>query len=253
MLQEERFVKIIEFMKSKGSARFSDIAKFLSVSEGTVRKDFAELDRRNLIKLVRGGAVWGKQDVTKGVSQVRDIINREEKQELVKGLGDIIQDGQAVTMNGGTTSIEAAKFLAKNYENLTVITNNLTVLSILREKKNFQLILTGGKYYMNENTITGKQVERDVELYNADLAILAVNSISIEKGITDFRMEESGIINSMIRTSQKAVVLADHSKFDRIAHINVCGLDKISYFLTDSGLTNEIVKKYEKKGCRILK
>ena len=252
MLQEERLLKIIEFVKAKGSAKFAEVAAFLDVSEGTARKDLVELDKRKAVKLVRGGVVWGKRDLTREGPQVRDIINREQKQELVRCLADIVEDGQAIAMNGGTTTIEAARFLAENYERLTIVTNNLTILEIFREKKGFQLILAGGMYCLEENTVVGKQVEKDVAMYNTDLAVLAVNSISAEKGITDFRMEESSVINAMIRSSRKAVIVADHSKFDRVSCVNVCPLDKLHHIITDSGVDQETIRKYEEAGVSII-
>jgi len=252
MLQEERLLKIIEFVREKGSARFSEVAAFLGVSEGTARKDLMELDRRKAVKLVRGGVVWGKRDITREGPQMRDIIYKDQKQELVRCLADIVEDGQAIAMNGGTTTVEAARFLAENYDRLTIVTNNLTILEIFRDKKDFQLILAGGMYCIDENTVVGKQVEKDVAMYNTDLAILAVNSISVEKGITDFRMEESSVINAMIRSSRKAVIVADHSKFDRVSCVNVCPLDKLHYIITDSEADQEVLEKYRKAGVSII-
>ena len=253
MLQEKRLLKLIEYLKANGSGSFRELSEMLEISEVTVRKDLAELERRKAVKLVRGGAVWEKSDLTRAFSEARDIINREEKQELVRCLGELVENGYAVSLNGGTTTVEAAKFLAGNYNNLTVITNNLNVVDILREKEDFQVIVTGGIYYEKENTIIGKQSEKDMSLYNVDLSIIAVNGISLDKGITDFRIEESGIINAMIKSARKSAVIADHSKFERVSCINVCPLDSIDYILTDSGLDEDTVKKYREQGINIIK
>lgn len=203
--------------------------------------------------MVRGGAVWGKTDLTRGTLQARDIINKAEKQELVKCLGDIIEDRQVVALNGGTTNIEVAKFLVENYSRLTIITNNLAALRILRQRNTFQVILTGGIYSSEEDSLVGKQAEREIMMYNADVAVLAVNSISVEKGITDFRMEEGSIINAMIKCSKIAVIAADNSKFDRISCINVCNLDKISCIVTDSSTKEDVADRYKAAGVRVLK
>ena len=253
MLQEERLLKLIEYLRANERGIFKELAEMLEVSEVTVRKDLAELERRKAAKLVRGGAVWEKSDLTRAFSEARDIINREEKQELVKCLGELVQNGYAVSLNGGTTTVEAARFLAENYSSLTVITNNLNVVDVLREKEDFQVILTGGIYYEKENTVTGRQSENDMSLYNVDLSVIAVNGISLEKGITDFRIEESGIINAMIKSARKSAVIADHSKFERISCINVCPLERIDYVITDSGIDESIVRKYRKQGIEIIR
>ncbi len=253
MLQEKRLLKLIEYLKANGSGSFKELSELLGISEVTVRKDLAELEQRKAVKLVRGGAVWEKSDLTRAFSETRDIINREEKQELVKCLGGLVENGYAISLNGGTTTVEAARFLAENYNNLTVITNNLNVVDILQEKEDFQIIVTGGIYYEKENTIIGKQSETDMAVYNVDLSIIAVNGISLDKGITDFRIEESGIINAMIKSARKSAVIADHTKFERISCINVCGLDNIDYILTDSGIDEDVAVKYSKQGINIVR
>ena len=130
MLREERFLKITDYLKKVRTAKFSEIAQYLGVSEATARKDIAFLDSKGAVRLTRGGAVWNQDDITKQVSKVRNIINREEKRQLVRSLGSFVMDGQAVALNGGTTTVEAARFLAHNYRRLTVLTNNLTALSL---------------------------------------------------------------------------------------------------------------------------
>ena len=86
-----------------------------------------------------------------------------------------------------------------------------------------------------------------------DLSIIAVNGISIEKGVTDFRIEESGIINAMIKSAKKSAIIADHSKFERISCINVCPLERIDYVITDSGIGEDTIMKYKRNGIDIIK
>lgn len=252
MLQEERFVKIIKYLKENKTARYAELIGLLNASENTVRRDLAELDRRGIIKMVRGGAVWGKNDLTKSVYEARRNINQQDKQELVACLGNIIENGQAIAMNGGTTTIEAARYLKQNYDRMTVVTNNLTIVDILKEKRNFKIIVASGSYDRSENTLVGPRAEKTIELYNTDYAILAVNSISASKGITDFRDEEIDIINAMIRNTEKAIVVADHSKFDRISCMNVCTLSDIDYFITDPSIDRKILHAYREKGFNII-
>lgn len=252
MLQEERFVKIIEYLKANSSARYAELTGILDVSENTVRKDLAELDRRGVIKSVRGGAVWGKNDLAKGVFETRININKKEKEELVSSLGNFLENGQAVALNGGTTSIEVAKYLKQNYSRMTVVTNHLTVADVLKEKKDFRVILASGNYNRTENTIVGSRAEISISQYNTDYAILAVNSISVEKGITDFREEELGIIDAMMTNANRVIIAADHTKFNRVSCMQVCPLDKVDYIITDNNIDEKTLAQYSNRGCRML-
>lgn len=252
MLQEERLLKLIEYLRANERGSFKELAEMLEVSEVTVRKDLAELERRKAAKLVRGGAVWEKSDLTRAFSGARDIINREEKQELVKCLGELVQNGYAVSLNGGTTTVEAARFLAENYSSLTVITNNLNVVDVLREKEDFQVILTGGIYYEKENTVTGRQSENDMSLYNVDLSVIAVNSISFEKGISDFRLNQIDTFRKMMSISERIVVAADSTKVGKTSCMRVCGVEEIDTLLCDSRLAPEEKEKFEAAGIEVI-
>jgi len=252
MFKEERFLKIINYLKQNSTASFSELAKEVEVSEATIRRDINELDKKSVLKKVRGGAIWRNDDLSKQVFSMRSIENRSEKAELVKALERIVTDGRAVALNGGTTIVEVAKFLAENYNRLTIITNNLNTIEILRTKKEFTVILPGGFYYANENTLVGQQCKDDISTYNVDVAILAVNAISLEKGITDFRMEEKGVMEALRESAEKVVVVADHTKFDRISCVNILGLDKIDYFITDRRIDSSILKKYREAGINII-
>ena len=252
MLQEERLLKLIEYLRANERGSFKELAEMLEVSEVTVRKDLAELEQRKVAKLVRGGAVWEKSDLTRAFSEARDIINREEKQELVKCLGELVQNGYAVSLNGGTTTVEAARFLAENYSSLTVITNNLNVVNVLREKEDFQVILTGGIYYEKENTVTGRQSENDMSLYNVDLSVIALNSISFEKGISDFRLNQIDTFRKMMSISERIVVAADSTKVGKTSCMRVCGVEEIDTLLCNSRLAPEEKEKFEAAGIEVI-
>ena len=252
MIQEERYLRIIDYLKVNGTATYKDLASMLGASQGTIRKDIAELGRREAVRPVRGGAASIKSDLTRGISKTRTLINKDEKQELVQYLGRILEDGESIALNGGTTAVEAAKYLANNYSKLTIVTNNIAAAEIMKNNPGFTIVLTGGIYYDEEDTVSGTVAIHTIQKYNIDLAILAVNSISLEKGVTDFRMEEVGIINAMIENAKQTAVIADHTKIGRVACMNVCSLDKISYIITDSNIDPDVADEYRNRGVQII-
>lgn len=252
MLREERLAGIKKYIEEQNRVRLQEIVEMFSISPVTARKDLAILEERGYIKLVRGGAVWNGDDAATQISRTRRVMNMREKQQLVSCLDGMISDGQTVFMNGGTTTVEAARYLAANYNRLTVVTNNLGAVGILRENGGFRVMVPGGMYWRDEDTIVGRQAEEDIKKYNADIALIAVNGVSVERGVTDFRIEECGIIRTMIQNARKAAVLADHSKFGRIAPINVCPLDDISCIVTDEGVENETVREYRRAEVRLV-
>jgi DeoR/GlpR family transcriptional regulator of sugar metabolism len=164
----------------------------------------------------------------------------------------VVVDGQTIALNSGTTNVEVAKYLVENYYRLTIITNNLRIIDILKHGKDFTIIVPGGMFDPDEYAIFGKTCEDDILSYNIDTALIAVNGISCEKGITDFRMKEVGIIRALLTASKYKVVVADFSKFDRVAYLNVCDLSEIDCILTNSGISDAIAAKYEKLNVKVI-
>lgn len=109
----------------------------------------------------------------------------------------MLVEGQTVVMGSDSTTVEIAKYIAANYKRLTVITNDLDIVKIFSHKERFNIIVTGGLYDAGEHALYGEQCEEEIgqceeEIgqYNADVCLLAVNSISFEKGISDFRLNQ---------------------------------------------------------------
>lgn len=253
MLQEKRLLKQIQYIREKKQVTYGEVAEICGISEGTVRRDLNELEKRDVVKMVRGGAVWAKSDIARGKPNTRFMMNREEKQDLVSKLDSVIENGYALSINGGTTSIEAAKFIVMNYSNMTIITNSIDINEIVKEKEDFNLIITGGLYDSSENTFVGKQASSDMAVYNTDVALISVSGVSEKKGVTDFRVEEIGIIKAMMKNTKRAVIIADNSKFDKIDCVNVCPLGAIDLIVTDQNLPDEVLNRYKKAGVDIIR
>ena len=247
----ERFDRIIEHLKAKGQAGFAEFAELNGVSVDTVRRDLAEMEERGLVRRVRGGAVICDDDPGKKSFGIRSVLHHDEKIELCKGLEHIITEGQTVALNNGTTNIEAAKYLCEKFNRLTIITNSLAVLGYMLERRKFNVIVPGGFVDIQEKSLYGSHCEADIMNYNIDVALLAVNAVSLTKGITDFRFNEVGIINAMLESAQKKYVLADSSKFESVSCVNICSINKIDGFLTDKFLSDETSELYKKRGCTL--
>ena len=251
MEHEKRYEKIIENLRKNGRSTLRSLAELCEVSVDTVRRDLKILEEKGLIRMIRGGAVIRDDDPRKKSYGIRSVFHRDEKIELCGGLRDIVREGSTVALNNGTTNTEAARFLSENFERLTVITNSLDVISTLLEKSKFNVIVPGGFLDLQEKSIFGSKCEKDIAEYNIDAALLTVNAISLDKGITDFRFNEIGVIKAMIRASRRRYVLADSSKFETLSCVNVSPLNVVDGLLTDVLLPEKIKNRYSEAGYKI--
>lgn len=252
LMQDERFLNIIEYLKEHQTATLAELARLNQVSVDTTRRDIEKLDKDRVLKRVRGGAVYHQADITTQKTEVRRISNKGEKIEVAHLLKNYLLDGQAIALNSGTTCISIAEFLVENYYRLTILTNNLEVIKIVSQNEGFTVLVPGGLYDLKEGAIYGEQCEKDILKYNIDKAILGVQAISVEKGITDFRFRQEGIMKAMLKAAKEKIVVADASKFEKTSYVNICRLDEIDCIISGSKLSEEVQEKYRSVGVKLI-
>jgi len=252
MIKEERFLNILEYLKENKRVLFADFAKLNNVSIDTVRRDVDSLEKSGLLHKVRGGAVHKNIDIAAQDFDIREIVNRKEKQELAQLITDYVADGETIALNSSTTNMEIAKVLCREYSKLTVLTNDIDIIRILSQNPGISIIFPGGTYDPLENAVFGDKCEEEILNYNANTAIIAVNGISIEKGVTDFRLKQSGLMKAMMKIAAKIVVVADYSKFNRVSCLNICDVGKIDIIISDRKFPKELKQEFEIKGVLVV-
>ncbi|OPH59923.1 hypothetical protein BC351_18525 [Paenibacillus ferrarius] len=253
MLAPERHRLILLELESKGQVTVVELKSLLQVSLDTVRRDLERLEQEDKIKRVHGGAVSKREDVaTNQAFFKRKITQNERKQELAMYAVELVKEYQAVSLNAGTTNIEVAKRLAARFEKLTVITNSLRIADILAQKKGFTVIIPGGYLNHEEFSLYGRSIEEEIMNFNIDLAFISINAISLEKGLTDFRQGEAEVINAMLKSAKRKVVVADSSKFETVSYLNISGLDQIDSIVTDSLMDSGLLETYKKHNISII-
>ncbi|WP_179298721.1 DeoR/GlpR family DNA-binding transcription regulator [Evansella halocellulosilytica] len=253
MLTPERQKLILMELETKGNASVHDLKSLLQVSVDTVRRDLKTLEKQGKITRVHGGAVLKEEVVTNQAFEKRKRLFQDRKSELAKAAMEYVKEHQAISLNAGTTNIEVAKELALNFERLTIITNSLNVANVFTGKKEFTVIVTGGLLNHEEFSLYGRSISEEINQFNIDIAFLNINAISIEKGLTDFRQGEFEVINAMIESAAKTIVVADSSKYETVSYLKICDLDEIDFYITDSYLGDELLEKYKEKNVRIQK
>jgi len=252
MLSSERHRLILTELESEGNVTVHQFKSLLNVSIDTVRRDLEFLEKQNKLQRIHGGAMKLEEAATNKSYLKRKISFIERKQELAGYAVELVRENQAISLNAGTTNMEVAKQLVSRFERLTVMTNSLKIAEILTRKRGFTVILPGGILDPDEHSLHGRSIQEDLTRFNIDVAFISINAISLEKGFTDFRQGESEVINAMIDSAVKTVIVADSSKFETISYINICSLDRVHAIVTDSQLSEELRRQYESRGVRLI-
>jgi DeoR family transcriptional regulator, aga operon transcriptional repressor len=247
----ERRVLILEKLGSHGQVDVSSLSKELGVSEVTIRNDLTRLEQKNMLIRARGGAI--KLDRV-GVDFALSDKNKqhfEEKMRIGQVAAELVEDGDTIILDSGTTTMEITKNLAK-VNNLTVITNALNVASQLAEHKDANVIIPGGFLRKNSLSLVGATAEESFRNYFCDKLFLAVDGFNTTHGLSTPNVEEAHLNRIMIEISKKVIVVTDSSKFHKRSFAFIAPISAVDVVVTDAGIPSEDQKKLENAGIQVI-
>lgn len=256
MLSEQRHKEIMKLLAEEGSIKTSTLCERLSASRETIRRDLESLEERGLLKRIHGGAVKPEPDLDPPSIytsfEQRKALHSSDKEEVALEAAKYISEGQAVALDSGTTSLELAQVIKRQFRSLTVVTNSLTIANELADADGITLVLTGGIYDSEEKAFTSDMATLILSHINIDILFLTTCGISLERGITYQRMDDIIIQSKLIEASDRTIVIADSSKLGANSLVKMCGIDQVSMIITDSHAPAERIKAFQEAGINIV-
>ena len=246
-----RRTKILEKLESDGQVNVSELSKEFNVSEVTIRNDFLQLEKKNMLIRARGGAIKvSRVGVDFELSQ-KQKINLDLKKKIGKRGAELVRDGDTIIIDAGTTTQEMVKNLHPE-SMLTVITNALNIANNLVYNNNIQVIMPGGFLRKDALSMIGSPDEKTIRDYLCDKLFLGVDGLDFEFGISTPNIEEAHLNRIMIEISRQIIVLADSSKVKRRSLAVICPLSKVDILVTDDGLSPDYRTRLEQLGVEVI-
>lgn len=249
MLLEARREQILDYIKTKKNATTEELSKKFNVTGETIRKDLNFLSERGHIIRTFGGAVI-KEDYDPSLAQ-RTISNIEEKKAIARAASAFIEKRDSIVMDAGSTTIELAKYIPENSE-VVVLTNSLVIANILSKVQGITVILSGGILRTKSMSFQGQLAENSIENYNIQKCFISTKGVGLKEGIMDTNEAEAEVKRRMIEAAKEVILLADYSKFTKIAHVTVCPIEKVHKIITDRKTDPEIIKEYRNRGIDVI-
>ncbi len=247
----ERHQQILDTARSQGRVEVAGLARDLSVTPETVRRDLTALERRGALRRVHGGAIPVERlGFEPGVAD-REMQAASEKDRIARAALDELPDGGSIILDAGTTTARLAELLPLDRE-LTVVTHSIPVATILTTRPNISLHLLGGSVRSRTLAAVGEWTRAQVSELFVDVAFIGTNGVSVERGLTTPDVAEARVKKALIEAARRTVVLADHSKFGREDFARVAPLSLIDTIITDSGLDRELAEDLENAGLRMV-
>jgi DeoR/GlpR family transcriptional regulator of sugar metabolism len=226
-LPAQRRQEILRAVRA-GSTHVSDLAQRFGVSEMTVRRDLRALARDGKLERVRGGALNAGGEPPFEQTAVERF---EAKNRIGAAAAALVEDGQTVMIDIGTTTLQAAHHL--HGREITVITTNLAVYEELVGDPAIELLLPGGLVRRNYRSLVGVLAEDSLRQLKADLLFLGTSGVDEQLGVWDTTMVEVPIKRAMIEAADAVALLADAGKFAMGGVVRVCDARSIDRIVTD--------------------
>lgn len=251
----QREAAILGMLSRQGNVSVTQLSRDLGVSEVTIRKDLTEMESRSLLKRVSGGAVriWEGSPQDRLFQRVPRVKNLELKHAVAKEASRFIEDGDSLIVTSGATPHLTALY-ANERKDLKIVTDSFYVADDLCRRQDYQIIVLGGELHRGSHFVHGRDAVRQASRYMADKAIVTMDGVDPEAGLTTLRVEGADTLKSILERARFRIVVADITK---IGTESFCHIGPIT--VADVLVTNEtsdpeklrLLKKIEEAGVTV--
>ncbi|WP_067975704.1 DeoR/GlpR family DNA-binding transcription regulator [Nocardiopsis trehalosi] len=251
MYAEERQHSVLQRARAEGRVDVAVLAAEFEVTYETVRRDLTALERRGVLRRVHGGAIPVERLGFEPALTVRDNVMTAEKERIAKAALAEVPDEGAIFLDAGSTTGRLAERLPADRE-LTVVTNSLSIVSVLTSRSNINLLVIGGRLRPRTQATVDAWALRVLEETYVDVAFMATNGLSVERSATTTDTAEAMVKRAMVRAARRVVLLADHTKIGNDHFTRFAGLDDFDALITDTGLDEGLAEEIRALGPRVV-
>lgn len=250
-LPESRRAFIVRAIDEQGSVTVQELAGSLDVSMMTVRRDLAELEREGVLRRVHGGAVSTRGRTTEPPYSLRLGHAAAAKQRIGALAAALVAEGDSLALDIGSTTLEVARRLVGR-RNLTILTPSLRIAGLFLNQREARLIVPGGMVRTGEGSLVGELTRYALERLFVDRLFLAVGCIDAQYGLSEYNWDDALVKQAMIRSAKQVILVADASKFGKVAFAYVAGFAAIHTLVTDQPPPDDILQKLQEAHVQVL-
>jgi DeoR family galactitol utilization operon repressor len=242
----ERERTILGKLSENGAVTVAALAQDLGLSEVTIRGDLKELEDKGWLNRTRGGAAPAIH---------RDIMERqrerpEQKNAIATAAAALVQDGDVIMIEAGTTTALIARYLMGKRD-IHIVTNSTLVFSYARMNPNLQITMTGGEFRRPTESLVGPIALQTIARLNVRLAFVGTDGFTLERGITTHLMEGAEIVKAMKAHAETTALVADSSKYGKLGFSTVLPLSDLDLIITDDGLGDGAARDLAEAGITV--
>lgn len=237
MAFKEREIAILEYLREHKESSIDELCETLFVSEPTMRRDLAKLNKAGKIIRTHGGAVY-RGDLGENLPlSMRERENSEAKIIIGKKCIDFINDGDIVMVDGSSTALALLQQLGDK-KSVVVVTNSAKAPLVLA-KTNIKTFVTGGELASDAYVYIGSYAEEFLRSFNADVCFFSVRTLTSDGMLTDNAIAENSVRRVMMSQSKKSVLMINSKKVAEPCMNNLCTLNEVDFIVSECDISNQ--------------
>ncbi|WP_415403322.1 DeoR/GlpR family DNA-binding transcription regulator [Tateyamaria sp. SN3-11] len=248
MLSHERKTHLLSILSQTGSVIAKGVSRELQVSEDTIRRDLRELAKDGHLKRVHGGAV--PVAAANAPFPRRIGIATPEKAEIGKRAAAMIEPGQVVFVDGGTTALQLVRSIPQRLS-ATIITHSPGIAMELLDHESLEVEIVGGRLSRHSVVTHGAATIAWLDRYRPDICFIGATGLHPEQGITTGQSEDAEVKRAIIARSGAAIILASSEKFGAVSGFEVAGWADVDGLIVAEEAHSKANNLFGHLGCEI--
>lgn len=229
----------------------STLAAEMGVSEVTVRRYLDQMERMGLLGRFHGGAILPQAMVPDVSFSEKVTSHLEEKRRVADAAARLVRNGLSVALGCGTTVAAVAQAISGR-QDLTIVTNAVNVAWEFARRPGCRLMVTGGQLRESSYALIGRAAEHALRDVFVDIAFVGVNGISPVHGFSTPNQEEAIIHRALLSRASRRVVVADHTKWGRVAFAQIAPVTEVTTVITDGKAPVQMVEQLQRAGIEVI-
>ncbi len=236
----ERRRQITDMLKSRGSVQVTSLSDQFGVSMQTIRKDLNFLEMHGVAARAYGGAIAAEVvNIAEPPIEAKRVTHTEEKERIGRMAAALVEPGDSIMLDSGTTAMQIARFLPDE-EDITVVTNDFGVLGVLSQKRNLKIVMLGGELRRKSMAFYGAQTLAALDDLLLDKLFLGVDGFDVARGITTHYEPEAQLNRKMVTAARRVIAVTDSSKFGKVCLHRIIDISEIDDLITDTDAPEHI-------------
>lgn len=243
----ERHAQLIEYVSLHEKVEVNELARHLATSQVTIRKDLDYLSQRGILKRERGYALLNDPNNI----NYRMAFHYEIKKKIAAYAVNLVEDGESVIIEAGSTCALFAEELVKAKKDITIITNSLHIANYVKDLNDVNIVLLGGIYQKKWQALVGPMTKACIKGFTVDKIFVGTDGYTRQHGFMGNDLIRLETLKTMIESAKNTIVLAESEKFQKNATVSYLNLKDVACIITDSGIQKDELEYIKSQGVNI--